>query len=77
MEYPTERDDERKQNQPLKGLYGHVFLQADEYYSPNGPCEVVYDIVYFGAEPRSIKYNSINRFILTHEEWEQIRTLME
>jgi hypothetical protein len=77
MEGPAERNDEHKQQQSQKKLYGHIFLRAGEYYRPNGPCEVVYDIVYFGAEPRSAKYSSINKFILLHEEWEQLRALME
>lgn len=77
MEGPVERNDEHKQQQSQKKLYGHIFLRAGEYYRPNGPCEVVYDIVYFGAEPYSAKYSSINKFILLHEEWEQLRALME
>lgn len=76
MEGPTERADRIKQKVPQKKLYGHVFLRAGEYYRQNSPCEVIYDIVYFGAEPRSAKYNSINKFILPHEEWEQLYALM-
>lgn len=76
MECPTEIIDGVKQKTPQKKLYGHVFLRAGEYYRPNGPCEVVYDIVYFGAEPYSIMYNTVNKFIILHEEWAQLHTLM-
>jgi hypothetical protein len=76
MEYPAEKVDGIKQKTPQKKLYGHVFLRAGEYYRPNSPCEVVYDIVYFGAEPYSARYNTVNKFIIHHEEWKQLHALL-